>query len=927
MIGSTLTVPLFTDVAADIATPLTSVAHFVRAEHGASLSGASETLRTALALSAIVGVELRCLSRQRVASAWEREAAGAGSRRRWTGPGQWLPEAFRRTSRPPAEATSAASRARSTRRSLASSTPPRTTSPAAPSIYGGGDSGYPPLRLATNVTLLRLVHGAARGLNLPDVDRDAALRHADRCWPDMVRIDQMITAAAALDGGFRVSSTADGNASSTAATTARSRTTTAGPQQPDGAALHLVQALDPSLTVNATTDSLLTADPCEDFSDELVLGCTDAAADNFNSDATVSDGSCRRRAEPTLPPSTSTRAPPMTTARAPCRAPAACSPPPTTTTPPPPSPTARVNTPSAAAPIRRRGGTPPPRRSTTRACVYPGCTDTRALNFDSTATAGDGGCVLPARGCTDSVAPNYAAAANVDDGSCARGGCTDPTALNFVTAATADDGSSEARRPGCVEPAAVNYVPSANDDDGSCAYAGCVDAGATNYASDAAVGDDLRLPCARLHRPEGRQLPIGRHRRRRQLRPPRLHAPCKPQLLTPPRTLTTAAARTRRRRGAAADGAAALATGALAPAAHATAADAAAAAGARAGAGAATGAGAAAGAACDAAETSPPSPPAAPCPPAELDDVRFGVCAGVGAALRVNGSDGDAPFAFGTAPAAPGLQSGELRLVRRGRRQGRGILPCRRRRSRWRRQPRTRVEAWLRTPTAYASRPAARVAFQLFDADGTRASRRRRRCVCASSLRGRRAAGGGVRRGGRGVGRRRVRVRRARRRVQRGRGADGERAARGRRRWRAEPFSDARARKGTGGGVGTGGEFRDRRRAAGAPGVGGRGVRAEAARAERRAVGGGGPRHLPGRRVAGEGDVEPGGRADGGGVRAVGKLALAVHESLRSWASADGDGGVVLLVNEIADAADANTHGARLEPARSPSAPRAPRAR
>ena len=29
--------------------------------------------------------------------------------------------------------------------------------------------------------------------------------------------------------------------------------------------------------------------------------------------------------------------------------------------------------------------------------------------------------------------------------------------------------------------------------------------------------------------------------------------------------------------------------------------------------------------------------------------------------------------------------------------------------------------------------------------------------------------------------------------------------------------------------------------------------------------------------------------------------------------AADGDGGVVLLVNEIADAADANTHGARLE--------------
>ena len=111
----------------------------------------------------------------------------------------------------------------------------------------------------------------------------------------------------------------------------------------------------------------------------------------------------------------------------------------------------------------------------------------------------------------------------------------------------------------------------------------------------------MHLPCARLHRPEGRQLPIGRHRRRRQLRPPRLHAHSLPHYDAAAHfddgSCTRVAAG-----GAAADGAAAGGAGALAPAAHAAAADAAAAAGAAAGAGAATGAGAAAGAARDAAE-------------------------------------------------------------------------------------------------------------------------------------------------------------------------------------------------------------------------------------------------------------------------------------------------------------------------------------
>ena len=46
-----------------------------------------------------------------------------------------------------------------------------------------------------------------------------------------------------------------------------------------------------------------------------------------------------------------------------------------------------------------------------------GCTDSLALNYDSTIQYDDGSCIYP-QGCTDTVAYNYDPQAIVDDGSC-----------------------------------------------------------------------------------------------------------------------------------------------------------------------------------------------------------------------------------------------------------------------------------------------------------------------------------------------------------------------------------------------------------------------------------------------------------------------------------------------------------------------------
>lgn len=72
----------------------------------------------------------------------------------------------------------------------------------------------------------------------------------------------------------------------------------------------------------------------------------------------------------------------------------------------------------------------------------PGCMDTNACNYDSTATVDDGSCTQP--GCNDSNACNFDSTAGCDDGSCEYltcAGCMNTTACNYDSTATIDNGS------------------------------------------------------------------------------------------------------------------------------------------------------------------------------------------------------------------------------------------------------------------------------------------------------------------------------------------------------------------------------------------------------------------------------------------------------------------------------------------------------
>jgi len=160
-----------------------------------------------------------------------------------------------------------------------------------------------------------------------------------------------------------------------------------------------------------------------------VVGCTDSSATNYNSLATVDDGSC------TYLPVSGCTDPTATNYDA----------------------TATVDDGSCTYPIVR------------------GCMDPTATNYDPTAMVDDGSCVYAIFGCTDPLALNYDSAATVDDGSCTYPsvieGCTDPNANNYDPLANVDDGScTYTAVPGCTDPLAANYNNSATVDDGSCTY-------------------------------------------------------------------------------------------------------------------------------------------------------------------------------------------------------------------------------------------------------------------------------------------------------------------------------------------------------------------------------------------------------------------------------------------------------------------------
>lgn len=112
-------------------------------------------------------------------------------------------------------------------------------------------------------------------------------------------------------------------------------------------------------------------------------------------------------------------------------------------------------------------------------CIY-GCTDSTQLGYDSTATCDDGSCLTGVFECDCQNADNFytlqpgetftpdmsggipftpASSLCVYTG---IAGCTDPSAANYDSTATVNDCSCEANIFGCTDPTATNYDPQAN---------------------------------------------------------------------------------------------------------------------------------------------------------------------------------------------------------------------------------------------------------------------------------------------------------------------------------------------------------------------------------------------------------------------------------------------------------------------------------
>jgi hypothetical protein len=141
-------------------------------------------------------------------------------------------------------------------------------------------------------------------------------------------------------------------------------------------------------------------------------------------------------------------------------------------------------------------------------CAYPpaiGCSRPDATNYDPSAIGCDASnpscCTGFIRGCSDSRFANYDALVDNDDGSCYRVGCTIAYALNHDPLATDPKGIT-AQNPaictlpvvGCMNPLAPNYAPNAEyegpDAPGfpQCKFPGCMDSKAPNFDPSATVG-------------------------------------------------------------------------------------------------------------------------------------------------------------------------------------------------------------------------------------------------------------------------------------------------------------------------------------------------------------------------------------------------------------------------------------------------------
>ena len=105
-----------------------------------------------------------------------------------------------------------------------------------------------------------------------------------------------------------------------------------------------------------------------------------------------------------------------------------------------------------------------------------GCTNSSALNYNSSANMDDGSCIYPIYGCIDALACNYNSVANVNNNSCDfPSGCGDMLYLEYDVSVTCSDLNACVNLivEGCTDALACNYDVAATNDNGTCEYLSC----------------------------------------------------------------------------------------------------------------------------------------------------------------------------------------------------------------------------------------------------------------------------------------------------------------------------------------------------------------------------------------------------------------------------------------------------------------------